>query len=171
MSKTLKYTSLVIAVALSFTILGQELYAQEGPDQQSPTRVAIVVDLEESFNGAGDVVDQIVESAREFFDELDGFQAITGRQVGQAQRELDLNITEDSSPREIRRFAEEINADVVVVFTVNNLPGNQIRIEADAFGVRGGEIFEARSERISENAGGLIGRFVANVLEEILELL
>lgn len=166
MFKTIKFSTIALALVFSFTIMAQDLYAQEGP-----TRVAVLIEFDESFNDADELVDQILNSARELVNETDGFQAISGRQLVDAQRELELNISADSSSRDIRQFANEVDADVVVVFTVNNLPNNQIRISTDAFGSRGGELFDARSDRVPENADGAISRFVTNTIEAILELL
>ena len=156
-----------LGVVLSFTILSGELVAQQGPGPE--TRLAIVVNGEGPLADESDVIRDVLRTISEKLDESNRYDVISARQLSNAEADLGFEIDEDSSPRQIREFADEVNADYVLLFTIESAGPEQIRIEAQAFNSRGQEVFDENTQRLPVDEEALIARATLDLLEEMLD--
>jgi len=163
---------IALGVMLSFTILSAELSAQQQQQGQGPgpeTRLAILVQAENQFPGANNAVDEVLEALTDHFEDSNRFGVLPEGRVENALEELEIEIDQDSSGRQVNQFADEVNADFVLIFTIDPLGDRQVQLEAKAFNSRGQEVFSEDTDRISLNNEGQLVRAAENLLEEILD--
>ena len=173
MTKVKSFTIVALVAVMSFTILSSATLAQDqnqqGGNRGPQTDIALIVEPQSPLGDDSLSVSMVQEAAQEFLSESNRFDLIPQGRINAAEENLDFEITEDSSPRQIREFSDLVNADYVFLFTIQRVAPGTVIISATAFSENGQTLEEERSQRVDINEEGLVSRVTGNLLEELIE--
>ena len=168
-----RIVSIVALVAvMSFTIMSTSTLAQDQNQQGNrgpQIDIALIIEPSQPLTDESTSVELVTDAARDFLNESNRFDLIPGPRINAAEENLDFEITEDASPRQIREFSDAVNADFIFLFTVERVAPGTVVISAMAFSENGQTLEEERSQRVDINEEGLVARVTLNLLEELIE--